>query len=408
MTEKPFSKFGSFEFLTSFNGLSKIGNQFYYFAAPLYLLKETQNPLTAAFFLAIQSVPYLMSSVLGSMIDGYDKRKVYIFSELIQLLSMLLIAILIFKSAIETNIIMFGFLALILQLCAIVSSLIIDYSVLPLVARDDDISKWTGSYLSIISFCRLSGPVACGFMMKFAPEYIVILINGLTFGATVGLGLFLKELKQISISKRVECKNTNHWNEFFRFKELANLALSLSIYNFGISSMNLIIITLMSSNFTSSEFSIGLTISIGGIGALIGNLIAKNISYENIKTIKRIKFVLVGCIFSCIIMIIPNKYVFTLGFFILSLFEGIIAVISTTHRQKIIPKEYVGRFNGIFRFLILSPVPFSIMLNGLIISKTNSTTLIFIPSIFFLILSCGILHFNEIRKDVKIYEYSNT
>lgn len=400
MESKPFSQLGSFECMTLLNGLSKIGNQFYYLAAPLYLLKETNSPLIMSIFLAIQSTPYLLSSSIGSFIDKYNRRLIYVASEGIQFIIMLIVAYMVYKNLLEGHIFIFGTLVIILQLCAITSSLILDYLVLPNVARDENLTKWNSTYMFFINFCRLSGPLIAGFIMKYTEEYVVLIINSTTFLGTLTLGLILKEFKQINLNIPKKRMLKNSWLEFFKTKDLLLLTASLSLYNFGMGGVNLFIMTLLSEKYGASAFVIGLAVTAGGVGSLLGNLCISKITLKLEKSIKNIQFILGFCIFFSLVMAFPNIYVLITGFTLLSFCEGVIGVISTTYRQKTIPKELAGRFNGIIRVFLLGPVPLSVLFNGWIITKFN---IAWIPVIFimtfmifsYITLSIRVLLYNK-------------
>lgn len=412
MIDRPFRKIKSFEIVTIANGISKIGNQFYYLAAPLYLLKETQSALLTALFLALQNVPYLMSSLIGMFIDRFNKRYLYIISESIQLIVMLMLAYLVMKGYVKFVVVLFSFLVFILQICSIASSIILEYSVLPKVSRDNNLTSWNSSYVTFMNSCRMLGPVIGGYIMQYTGEYIVLLINALTFFGTLGLGIFLPEFRIMSnvVSKRKQ--DLGILSYIFKTPSLIRLTFGLGIYNLGVGGLSVIIMALLKEHYNLSSINIGMAISLSGMAGILGTIWARKDKQKASEVYGKLKGWFCGCIAAAVVILIPNLYALYIGYFAISFCEGVINVFSMTYRQQIIPANLTGRLNGLIKTIIMGPIPVSFVIYGFLLSSFEQTWVSLFILFLFVSVSYSIINFykensNSNRGDGDI-EYFNS
>src|SRR5437016_10051742 len=155
------------------------------------------------------------------------------------------------------------------------------------------------------------------------------------------------------------------------------MAILTGGYNLLFAGFTLIIIVLAQQQHASS-FTIGLIFAVGGIGGIVGALIATSLQ-------KRLSFAqaIIGTswLFAlCIPLyaIAPNPLV--LGIITAATFVSgpVYNVVQFSYRSAIIPDELQGRVNSVFRLIAFGGQPLGLALTGVLIQKIGVIQTVFI------------------------------
>ncbi|MFC6590710.1 MFS transporter [Deinococcus lacus] len=173
-------------FLTPFNVLvilgtiSKFGSSLFVLALPLLFLKETGNPALALMALSVQAVPYLISPLLGEVVDRYDSRTVYSVAQLMLGLGTLLIPFFVHQPALIFVLLIFSGMG------SVLAGLLNYYKLIPQLVPEAELERAIGTYMSVTDTAKLVAPLVGGLLITALGAKVAIFIDALTFFLMAG------------------------------------------------------------------------------------------------------------------------------------------------------------------------------------------------------------------------------
>jgi len=357
--------------------VSNVGTQVSQLAFPLFILSLTGSAAQAGFAGALRALPYLIFSLpAGALIDRWDRKRTMIFCDTGRAISMasipvayalgdLTIVQLYLVSAIEGTLYVFFNIA--------------EAACLPRVVPKEQLPAATAQNMATDGITALIGPPLGGALYTVG-KFLPFVADALSYAASV-VSLFFIEVKfqkeRVAAPRKllVEIREGLAWlwhHPLIRF-----MAILTGGYNLIFAGFTLIIIVLAQKQHASS-FTIGLIFSVGGIGAVIGSVVATSIQ-------KRFSFgqVIIGTTwFTALIMPLyafaPNPLVLgilTAASFIMG---PIYNVVQFSYRSAIIPDELQGRVNSVFRLIAFGGQPLGLALTGLLIQNIGVIQTVFI------------------------------
>jgi predicted MFS family arabinose efflux permease len=250
---------------------------------------------------------------------------------------------------------------------------------LPRVVPKEQLPAATAQNMATDGITALIGPPLGGALYTVG-KFLPFVADALSYAASV-VSLFFIEVKfqkeRVAAPRKllVEIREGLAWlwhHPLIRF-----MAILTGGYNLIFAGFTLIIIVLAQKQHASS-FTIGLIFSVGGIGAVIGSVVATSIQ-------KRFSFgqVIIGTTwFTALIMPLyafaPNPLVLgilTAASFIVG---PIYNVVQFSYRSAIIPDELQGRVNSVFRLIAFGGQPLGLALTGLLIQNIGVIQTVFI------------------------------
>ena len=357
--------------------VSNIGTQVSQLAFPLLILALTGSAAQAGFAGALRALPYLFFSLpAGALIDRWDRKRTMILCDAGRAISLASIPIAF----------AFGHLT-ILQLylvSAIEGTLYVFFNIaeaacLPRVVPKEQLPAATAQNMATDGITALIGPPLGGALYT-AGKFLPFVADAISYTVSV-ISLFFIKTK---FQKEREAAPRKLWVEIheglawlWHHPLIRFMAILTGGYNLIFAGFTLIIIVLAQQQHASS-FTIGLIFSVGGIGAVIGSVVATSIQ-------KRFSFgqVIIGTTwFTALIMpfyaIAPNPFV--LGVLsAASFFVGpIYNVVQFSYRSALIPDELQGRVNSVFRLIAFGGQPLGLALTGLLIQNIGVVQTVFI------------------------------
>jgi predicted MFS family arabinose efflux permease len=357
--------------------VSNIGTQVSQLAFPLLILALTGSAAQAGFAGALRALPYLFFSLpAGALIDRWDRKRTMILCDAGRAISLASIPIAF----------AFGHLT-ILQLylvSAIEGTLYVFFNIaeaacLPRVVPKEQLPAATAQNMATDGITALIGPPLGGALYT-AGKFLPFVADAISYTVSV-ISLFFIKTK---FQKEREAAPRKLWVEIheglawlWHHPLIRFMAILTGGYNLIFAGFTLIIIVLAQQQHASS-FTIGLIFSVGGIGAVIGSVVATSIQ-------KRFSFgqVIIGTTwFTALIMpfyaISPNPFV--LGVLsAASFFVGpIYNVVQFSYRSALIPDELQGRVNSVFRLIAFGGQPLGLALTGLLIQNIGVVQTVFI------------------------------
>jgi MFS family permease len=348
-----------FWLLTYASAISKIGNRFLYVAVPWAILQKTSSPFMAMLSLGIQSAPYVVSPLLGGIVDKYDRRQLFVRSEIAQGASVALIPWLL-----AANMLPLVFVALIvLGLGSVISTLTSDYGLIPALVAKEQIDWAYSRYSSVIEGSRFVGPAIAGFVIAALGSSWALWIDALTFLCTALAGLFIPATARVAETRGMRVLLKEGVAAFARYRSIQRLTGALTIYNLGVGSLFALMVAVAQKDWAWDVQVIGSALSFGAAASMVGANLTMRI-YGDKPIERRIGLWLAICAVGSLPLIVGSPWAALAGYYIICFGEGGMNVTTMTYRQKIIDPAFAGRVNAIVRMFISTAVSISAIILG--------------------------------------------
>ncbi len=386
--QKPKTLWQNRDYMLLWSGqvISSIGTQVSQLAFPLLILVITRSPAQAGFAGALRALPYLIFSLpAGALIDRWDRKRVMIICDIGRALSMASIPVAI---AIGQLTVLQLFIVSAIEGTLFVFFNIAEAACLPRVVAKEQLPAATAQNMATDGINSLIGPPLGGALFAFGNVF-PFLADAISYTVSVISLFFIKthfQEKRVVAQRKLWLEIGEGLGWLWHHPLIRFMAL-LTGGNNLINSGYILIIIVLAQGMRASSFTIGLIFAIGGIGALLGALVATAIQ-------KRFTFgqSIIGTswIFALVMpfyIIAPNPIV--LGILTAAAFIAgpVYNVVQFSYRSAIVPDELQGRVNSVFRLIAFGGQPLGLALTGLLIQYVGVTQTILIDTVIMILLA---------------------
>ncbi|OLR91879.1 MFS transporter [Actinokineospora bangkokensis] len=355
----PGHRVSRFWLLTGSSAASELGTTFLHLAMPVTILAGTGSSVLAALSLGVQYLPFVLSPALGSLIDGFERRRVFLVSELAQGVLVALIPLLLMAERVELV-----FAMLLLTSCAnVVSNLTSDFGLLPTLVPPDRVTWAYSKFAATTEAARCLGPALAGLVLATLGTNWALWIDAATFLLTALVALALPKRPQPPVERGFLRMQVEGFRSFRRLPGIPRLTLSLSMHNLGAGAVPIVMVLLVQGTWGWSSKWTGLVIAAGAAGSAAGAWVADRVWVDRTPE-QRIGRWFVLCAASCALLLLPWQPVVIAAFICLMAAEGGMNVTTNEFRFRAIPDEVAGRTNAVMRAFILGALALSSFLLG--------------------------------------------
>jgi MFS family permease len=348
-----------FWFLTSAASVSKLGNAFLNLALPWAVLQSTSSPELTALSVGVQNVPYLFSPVLGGLMDRYDRRRVFLVSELVQGFAVAVLPLLLAAGRAALAMV----LLLVAGTGAAVSNLTSDFSLVPALSPPHRVSEAYGKYAAATSTARCVGPAVAGLVLASAGTSTALWIDAATFLVTAAVAVTLPGRRTAPVRTSFPRMLSEGFRGFRRLRGIPRLTLVIALHNLGAGAIAPIVVVVARSGWDWSSRAAGLALAAGAAGSAVGGRLgARVLSGATLE--RRIQAWFVVCVLASAVLLVPRPATVVCGFFLLMVGEGAMNVTTNEYRFRAIPDALVGRVNSLMRAFIVGATVVSSPLLG--------------------------------------------
>ncbi|MFF5857880.1 MFS transporter [Streptomyces sp. NPDC012751] len=348
-----------FWLLTSAASVSELGNTFLHLAMPWTILASTGSALMAALSLGVQYLPFVASPLLGTLIDGYERRMVFMVSELAQGLLIALTPFLLTAGRVE--------LVLVVLLVAgcgtVTSNLTSDFSLLPMLAPEDRLTEAYSRFGAATELARCAGPAVAGLVLAGVGGYWALWIDAATFLVTAAVAAVLPPGEKPVVERGFLRMQIEGFRSFRKIRGVPRLTAVLSVYNLGAGAVPPVILVLAAGTWGWSSGWAGAVLAAGAGGSAVGSWLGGRL-LPGAPAERRIRFWFLVCAVASAALLAPWEGVVVAGFCALMAGEGGMNVTTNEYRFRAIPEEVSGRVNAVMRAFILGGAALSSVLLG--------------------------------------------
>jgi MFS family permease len=386
--------------------VSNVGTQVSTLAFPLLILALTNSPAQAGFAGALRALPYLIFSLpAGALIDRWDRKRVMILCDTGRALSMASIPVALMLGHLT---ILQLYLVSLIEGTLFVFFNIAEAACLPRVVPKEQLPAATAQNMATDGITVLLGPSLGGALFS-AGRLLPFVADAVSYAVSVISLFFIKvKFQKERVAARrnlgIEIQEGLSWlwhQPLIRF--IAILTGGNNLINSGF----VLIIIVLAQQQHASSFTIGLIFAVGGIGGIIGALIATSLQ-------KRLSFgqAIIGtswifALFIPLYAIAPNPLM--LGIITAATFVAgpVYNVVQFSYRSAIIPDELQGRVNSVFRLIAFGGQPLGLALTGLLIQNIGVIPTILVDAAGMVILAVAATVNTHVRNAKPLSEIEN-
>ena len=389
------NKFWTFTIAAS---LSKLGNSFLYVAVPLAVLEATGSSFAAVASLTAQSAPYFLSPFISSLIDGFNRKRLFIASELLAVAFVSLIPLALQVHSTLGVFVLIGLIGLV----SVVSSITSDFVIIPKLAPDR--IDWAYSrYNSGLQFARMAGPAVAGVVLAVVGSYWALWADAMTFliSAFAGLVLTAVPRSKASLGLRAIADGARM---FFTIPGIWQTTLSLALYNLGTGGLYALLLVVGTASWGWTAGQVGLLLSAGAMASAVGAWIVARIGASRPIPARIAIWLLVATVAS-LTLSGQVAAIVSLGYCGVMLADGALNVVTMIFRQRCIPDAYVGRVNAWIRMFLMGSIALSGLLTAAATSLTSLPYTFVLPTI---LVVCSFACWHFLRPDRRAVDASVT
>lgn len=403
-TSRPLWRNRDFLLLWSGQTVSVLGTNISTLALPLLVLALTHSPAQAGLMTAMRLLPYLLFSLpAGALVDRWDRKAVMIRCDLmrwIALGSVPLAFSLGHLTLIHLYIVAF------LEGTAYVFFSLAQISALPQVVSSDHLPQAYALDTTTEYIGQLLGPSLGGFIISLAPivaigAVLAYLADCASYLVSIFSLLFIRvsfQKERATSKKPALRKEIAEGLRFLWQKPLLRIMVILSTFvNFLLSPVTLVVIVLTQNTLHINVQTLGLILSAGGVGGVIGGTIA-----PWIRSHLRFGQIIIGSVViwaaaNILLTLAPSSLLLIVGVGLTSLMWPIFGVALVSYRLSVTPDHLQGRVNSAYRFLSYGSEPLGAALAGVLLVPLGPRVVLALIATG-LALSCLIVSFTALRK----------
>jgi MFS family permease len=346
-------------------GISLIGTQVSQLAFPLLVLALTHAPLQAGIAGALRALPYLVLSLpAGALVDHWDRKRVMILCDSGRVLALGSIPLALVLGHLT---ILHVYLVALIEGTLFVFFNLAEVSCLPRMVAPAQLPTAVARNETTTNLGYLLGPSLGGLLFGLG-RMVPFLVDALSYLASVlSLRFIRTEFQQAhaASSSRLweDIREGLVWlwhQPLIRF--LAFLTAIGNLADFGVG----LTVIILAQQQHASAVGIGLMVACGGIGGILGSLLADVVQQH--RTLRQI---LVGThwvwgLLLCFIALAPNPWVIGMVLGLIELVVSISLVAQYSYRLATIPDALRGRVTSVYRLLVFAGQPLGLTLAGVL------------------------------------------
>lgn len=375
-----------------------LGSALMAFVLPLMVLDITKNGLHLSIISVIQTLPVLVLGLpVGAVIDKLDVKRVLIVSDLVRLISYLVLT-----SALAMNLPV-KFMILIIYIVSLVISItnafntVSEVTFISFLVEKKDFAELNSLIYGIQYATNFVLPIVGGVLYKFVSHSLLIAICSFFY------------LTSLLLEKGIRVKTvSNASNEFSTLKSAGKtvtadikegLRYTIKLPSVLYPLILTALVNIASANFDNdslivlraqiglSSESIGTISAIAAVSALIGTLIVNRLNERVGFNLLLPMLVFMAALFRVIFALNKNLLILTVAIAFISIIESIINISIITNRQKHVEQKYLGRVTSIYKTVLIGVNSLGYLFGGLVAKKVGSRSGIGVSAFELLIIA---------------------
>lgn len=356
------------------------------FLMPIAILKVTNSALYVTYVYAALFMPYIIITPFsGVLSDTFNKKKIILSGEIISIIS---VSVMLLIGINEESLHIILFLIFITASSGALHHPAFQ-SLIPAVIPDDKIENFNASINGSDNAISIVAPILAGLAIAYTSIegsfFFCLALYGISF-------ILISHLPYTHANLHISNSNTllmiaDGFKYIFQNKILRDSCLLFICVNFGIRIVISNMFYIFKENFGIDPEKMGLFFSAMGIGAIVGSWLAPRFINKIGYGVVIIWSSLSIGVLSGICIWIDSPHWISLLWAISSIFQSFIVVSFFSLRQRVVPKNLLGRAVAVSRLLAYAAIPISAICGGYILERNYNYHYLYAISCLVIILA---------------------
>jgi MFS family permease len=369
--------------------VSSVGTLVSGLAFPLLILAITRSPLVAGIAGALRALPYLLFSLpVGALIDRWNRKRVMLLCDAGRAIALGSIPVAL---AFERLTVAQIYAVALVEGTLFVFFNLAEVACLPRVVATEQLPAATAQNQATDSIAGLVGPSLSGVLYS-ASHALPFVADAVSYAVSVVSLLFIRTEFQGERTAprrrlRVEIGEGLAW--LWRHPLIRYIALLTGGWNF-VTAGEILIVIVLAQHLGANPLVIGVLFAIGGLGGIVGAIIAPRLKERLSFSQAIIGSTCVGALTWPLLILAPNVLVLGLIEAVQFTTGPLYNVVQFSYRLALIPDELQGRVNSVFRLLAFGFQPLGLAVTGYLLQAKGpvTTVLCFSAVMLALAISC--------------------
>ncbi|KJY58680.1 MFS transporter, putative The macrolide (Erythromycin, oleando-mycin, azithromycin) efflux, MefA [Lactobacillus kullabergensis] len=391
-----------------------LGSSLMSFALPLMVLDITKNGIHLSIISIIETLPILVLGLpAGALTDKLDVKKILIFSDLIRLISYLILsASFAFQITVNCMILIIYAVSLVVSVTNTINT-VSEITFVSFLVEKKDFSELNSLIYGIQYAANFALPIVGGILYQYISHSLLIVICAIFYlisllleksislktksTAFTGFTALKSALKTVKTDIKEGLQYTLNLRSVLYPLILAALVNIVSA-NFDNDSL-----IILRTQLKLSSQNIGIISAIAAVGALIGTFVVNWLNRHIKFNLLFVLLIFAGALFRALFALYQNVPTMVLTIAFVSIIESIINISIITNRQQQVEQKYLGRVTSIYKTVLIGVNSLGYLLGGLVAKKIGSRSgigvsaieLLLVTAISIFLLAPEIKHDNE-------------
>ena len=375
-----------------------LGSSLMSFALPLMVLDITKNGIHLSIISIIETLPILVLGLpAGALTDKLDVKKILIFSDLIRLISYLILsASFAFQLTVNCMILIIYAVSLVVSVTNTINT-VSEITFVSFLVEKKDFSELNSLVYGIQYAANFALPIVGGILYQYISHSLLIVICAVFY------------LISLLLEKRISLKTKS--TAFTGFTALKSalktvktdikegLQYTLNLRSVLYPLILAALVNIVSANFDNdsliilrtqlklSSQNIGIISAIAAVSALIGTLVVNWLNRHIKFNLLFVLLIFAGALFRALFALDQNVPTMVLAIAFVSIIESIINISIITNRQQQVEQKYLGRVTSIYKTVLIGVNSLGYLLGGLVAKKIGSRSGIGVSAIELLLVT---------------------
>ena len=375
-----------------------LGSSLMSFALPLMILDITKNGIHLSMISIIETLPILILGLpAGALTDKLDVKKILIFSDLIRLISYLILsASFAFQLTVNCMILIIYAVSLVVSVTNTINT-VSEITFVSFLVEKKDFSELNSLVYGIQYAANFALPIIGGILYQYISHSLLIVICAVFYlisllleksislktksTAFTGFTALKSALKTVKTDIKEGLQYTLNLRSVLYPLILAALVNIVSA-NFDNDSL-----IILRTQLKLSSQTIGIISAIAAVGALIGTFVVNWLNRHIKFNLLFILLIFAGALFRALFALDQNVSTMVLAIAFVSIIESIINISIITNRQQQVEQKYLGRVTSIYKTVLIGVNSLGYLLGGLVAKKIGSRSGIGVSAIELLLIT---------------------
>ena len=375
-----------------------LGSSLMSFALPLMVLDITKNGIHLSIISIIETLPILVLGLpAGALTDKLDVKKILIFSDLIRLISYLILSVsFAFQLTVNCMILIIYAVSLVVSVTNTINT-VSEITFVSFLVEKKDFSELNSLVYGIQYAANFALPIIGGILYQYISHSLLIVIFAIFYlisllleksislktksTAFTGFTALKSALKTVKTDIKEGLQYTLNLRSVLYPLILAALVNIVSA-NFDNDSL-----IILRTQLKLSSQNIGIISAIAAVSALIGTFVVNWLNRHIKFNLLFVLLIFAGALFRALFALYQNVPTMVLAIAFVSIIESIINISIITNRQQQVEQKYLGRVTSIYKTVLIGVNSLGYLLGGLVAKKIGSRSGIGISAIELLLVT---------------------